>query len=745
MKTYLSLWLVFLFTLQAGCEDSSNQKEQVGDPNGNDPIVSVTLIPTPASALVFIGSTVEFSWYATTQSGSRLTAIAAELTVAPQVTPTDVSRHAYRFDDLGQYEVTVRLQPPHDSFSDTVNIRVTDQRPSVNLEYPARGDTVLEMAQGITLLGRTADTGTLTINGQPVTLNENGDFMHPFVPVWGLNKLVIEAQGAGITTTATPTFSYAEQFESSQVNGGTGVNLADALLAALAASFFDDGVHDHRNIDDLATVLEVIIEDSDLAAALQDTEAINALQTRQDIGELLGMMTTLDVSTTIVSPTSVGSTRVILDPVNGGIAFQAQIGNDSKPALTIRLKVDLTFEFLASDGRMGSATGSIYPTIRVGSALLSGILYIEKNPDMQPSAFIDDFVLNLNNIETDPVEDIELTLDFLGTQSIIDLSGLISLDTFSEQYIDPIINDAVTFITDSAESIVQAASETLLLQLFESLNISDTITFDNVIDPSRSSIALTYETELNRFNFTNDGAFVGFNLGVFTPPAIPRSNDGAIRRTDCLESRPNTFNQDWLNDLTFGLQGDALNGLLYGIWQAGLITGPVDLTEVLGDNSFLTGDQFNIVLDAHAPPILDSCRNEEGATLRIGDLRIELAGELINIQLDSTIFVDLDLRAAYRADEDGIYLEIGEVQTFDVEIIEVGENADEALLRPFLEDQLALIINGLLVGQGVGPVAIPALDLAELIENINTEDTLDVVPQGIRSQDGHIIIEANLD
>ena len=49
------------------------------------------------------------------------------------------------------------------------------------------------------------------------------------------------------------------------------------------------------------------------------------------------------------------------------------------------------------------------------------------------------------------------------------------------------------------------------------------------------------------------------------------------------------------------------------------------------------------------------------------------------------------------------------------------------------------------MGQGVGPVALPALDLAELIDNINTEDTLDVVPQGIRSQDGHIIIEANLD
>lgn len=745
MKTHLSLWLVFLFTLQAACEDSSNQKDQAGGPNGNDQIVSVTLVPNPASTLVFIGSTVEFSWYATTQSGSRLTEIPAELTVTPQVIPTDVSRHAYRFDELGQYDVTVRLSPPHDFFSDTTTISVTDQRPTVNLEYPARGDTVLEMAQGITLLGRTEDTTTLTINGQSVTLNENGDFTHLFSPAWGLNQLTIEAQGAGIVTTATPTFLYAEQFESSQVDEGRGVHLTDALLAALAASFFDDGIHDHRNIDDLATVLEVIIEDSDLATALQDTDAISALQTRQDIGEVLGMMTTLDVSTTIVSPTSVGATRVTLDPVNGGIAFQAQIGNDSKPALTIRLKVDLTFEFLASDGRMGSATGSIYPTIRVGSALLSGILYIDKTPGMQPIATVDDFMLNVNNIETDPIEDIELTLDFLGTQSTIDLSGLISLDSFSEQYIDPLINGAVTFITDSAQSIVQTASETLLLQLFESLNISDTITFDNVLDPTRSTIALSYQTELNRFNFTNNGAFIGFNLGVFTPPAIPRSNDGAIRRTDCLQARPNVFNQDWLNDLTFGLQGDALNGLLYGIWQSGLITGPVDLTEALGDNSFLTGDQFNIVLDAYAPPILDSCRDEEGATLRIGDLRIELAGELINIQLDSTIFVDMDLRATYRAESDGIYLEVGEVESFDVEIIEVGENTNEDLLRPFLEEQLALLINGLLVGQGIGPVALPALDLAELIENLNTEDTLDIVPQGIRSQDGHIIIEANLD
>ncbi len=728
-----------------GCEDNANSSDPSNQLPGNDQIIAVTIVPTPAQTLVFQGSTVTFSWYATTQSGNRITEPPAQLTVTPQVVPSDVSAHAYRFDETGEFQVQVRLNPPHDAFIDQTVITVTDQRPSVALDYPERGATILENTGGITIRGRTEHTASLTINGQAVQLNPDGGFDHPFQPIWGLNQLIIDAQGAGVITQATPTFFYAEQFQAAQGEDGRGVVLSDSILAALSAPFFDDAVHDHNNIDDVATIIEVIIEDSDLAAALQGTDAIDALQTRRDLGEVIGMMTTLDVATTIVSPTSVGATQVILDPVNGGIAFEARIGNDSKPALTIRLKVDLTFEFVASDGRMGTATGSIYPTIRVGSAFMSGILYIDKTPGMQPSALIDSFVLNINNIETDPIEDIELVFDFLGSMSTIDLSGLISLDSFSEDYIDPIVNSAVGFVTDSAETIIQSASETLLLELFSSLSVSDTLTFENIFDPSRASINLNYQTEINRFNFTNDGALIGFNPGVYTPPAIPRSNDGLMLRTDCLEERPNVFTPDWRNDIAFALQGDAINSLLYGIWQSGLITGPIDLTEALGDNSFLTGDGFNVVLDAYAPPILDACRDEDGATLRIGDLRIELTGELINIQLDSTIFVDMDLRAIYKADADGLFLEMGEVQTFDVEIIEVGANADEAQLRPFLEEQLGLIINGLVVGQGVGPVPLPSIDLGELIDNLDTQDTLDIVPVGIRSKDGHIIVEANLD
>ena len=124
---------------------------------------------------------------------------------------------------------------------------------------------------------------------------------------------------------------------------------------------------------------------------------------------------------------------------------------------------------------------------------------------------------------------------------------------------------------------------------------------------------------------------------------------------------------------------------------------------------------------------------------------MELSGELLNIRLDSTVFVDMSLKAMYRADAEGIFLEIGEVESFDVEIIDVGPNADEARLRPFLEEQLPFIINGLLVGQGVGPIDLPSLNLSETIENLEAADTLDLVPDGVLTRDGYLLIEGDLD
>ena len=727
------------------CSDESGGTSSGFGPSAEDPIVSVMLTVMPNETVVFVDSEVQFAWTAIARSGQRYNSLAAALTVPPELTTVDIDTHRYRAPEAGRYEIAVRLAAPYQNISDTLVLEVTDQAPQIFVDYPTRGETIRHQNGGIEVLGRAIATSRLTVNGQNVTLDGEGRFRFPIEPQWGLNILDIQASGAGVVVNSTPSFLYADAYQAVDPSDGIGITVSDAMLFAIAEGFFDDGIHDRNDIDDLATVVEVILEDTDLAAAITESGILDDLGTQRDLGTIAGNQTTLSVNTTVVSPTSVGPTSIQLNTIDGGIAFVGTLGSDDKPALTLRLRVDLTFDILAPDGRTGRATGAIYPTIKVGSGQIEGTLRLNKDPNTPATAQIEGFVLRAQDIQTDPLENVELELDFLGNQTTIDLSDFVSMETFSEEIIDPIINSLVTFLSDVIEPLVEDQSGDLLLRIFDALNLSDTMTIDNLFDSSRPPVEISYESEVNRFNFEEQGVTVGMNLSVYSPPTIPRRNDGSILRTDCLVNRPTVFGNDWSSDLTIALQTDAMNGLLHGIWQSGLITGPVNLSDALGDSSVFAGSELRVVLDPHAPPLLDACKNEEGTTIKLGDLRVELDGRLLSIQMDSTIFADLEMRAFYRADEEGVFLEIGEVLNFDVEIVEVGPDANEDMLRPFLQDQLPVLLNGLLVGQGIGPIELPSLNLSEQIENLEVMDTLDLIPSDVGSRDGYLMIKGDLD
>ena len=109
------------------------------------------------------------------------------------------------------------------------------------------------------------------------------------------------------------------------------------------------------------------------------------------------------------------------------------------------------------------------------------------------------------------------------------------------------------------------------------------------------------------------------------------------------------------------------------------------------------------------------------------------------------MYLDVELQANFRVDEEGLFLEVGELLVFDVEVIEVGPLANEDMLRGFLNEQLVTIINGLLVGRGLGPVTLPNIDLNEAIENLEAEDTLDIVPTSLESDAGYLLLKGTLD
>ena len=88
-------------------------------------------------------------------------------------------------------------------------------------------------------------------------------------------------------------------------------------------------------------------------------------------------------------------------------------------------------------------------------------------------------------------------------------------------------------------------------------------------------------------------------------------------------------------------------------------------------------------------------------------------------------------------------MEVGELLVFDVEVIEVGPLANEDMLRGFLNEQLVTIINGLLVGRGFSRNATEGPN--EAIENLEVEDSLDIVPTSLESDAGYLLLKGNFD
>ena len=316
-----------LFLTLGACNDEAGKPTGNFGPSADDPVISVALSMTPNESVVFLDTEVQFAWTAITRSGQRYNGLAGDLIVPPEFTAVDDTPFRYRASEIGQFEVNVRLRPPYQAIEDRLLIEVTNEMPAVLMDYPTRGETVLRQSGGIEVLGRTIATSALTINGQRVMLDAEGRFRFPMTPNWGLNILTMEASGAGQTVTASPSFLYAESYQ--QIGNGTdsGIKVPDALLAAIADSFFDDGIHDPNNIDDLATVVEVILEDSDLAAAIQDSGILDDLGTQRDLGLVAGNQTTLTISTSTVSPAfkppSTTSARQAVNPAVVNVADSA--------------------------------------------------------------------------------------------------------------------------------------------------------------------------------------------------------------------------------------------------------------------------------------------------------------------------------------------------------------------------------------------------------------------------------------
>ena len=150
----------------------------------------------------------------------------------------------------------------------------TQDAPDLVIDFPDRGET-FDGDSTLTVLGRVDDKGvgieSLTINGDVVEVKIDGSFEYEMTSAYGLNQIDARVVGmGGKEDAATRGYFYSTQWWDGAFGGDDAAGLGDRIAFRLGQDAFDDfdhpcstvdGVYVCDEVDDLATVGEIILND----------------------------------------------------------------------------------------------------------------------------------------------------------------------------------------------------------------------------------------------------------------------------------------------------------------------------------------------------------------------------------------------------------------------------------------------------------------------------------------------------
>lgn len=719
-----------------------------GDP------VAVELRVKPEKTVYKVGHQLTFSWVGLDAEGNEIPDLPGTLDLAVEgFSAIDVASNKYKAVKEGLYPVTVKLHAPYDALTDERTIIVDGTSPEIIITFPERGATLQGSGEAITILGTvTESVGSITsfvINGQAVGIGEDGSFSAEMTPEWGVNVIQVYAEDSnGNQGKLTPSYQYSSGYTSFVETNAEGVKVGDGMEIMLGQTFLDDGVHDPTDIDDAATLLEVVLSELDLESVINSS--LSGLSGSQPLADIGPLAATFLYTVQVVPPTDVGVTKVMLDSVLGGIAFEIEIGDATGPGLDITFNVQGKIDLEALGFPVGEVVLNLNTGITVQKMKIAGTLMMDMPTGGDLSADLENLTLELEGIELDPIEDvwvdINVSIPFVITYSNqLWLSDIIDLNTLTDTILDPLVDTVKDVVLAVLEPTLDAFAGDIMAAVLNSFGISDTLELPNFLNPSAPPVEVQYYTDLTSAHFDDPGAELGLSIGFFTEKGIDREVLGAIQRNSCLESFPEEFTYDWKHELAMALKTDALNSLFFAIWWSGLLEGPLDIAELAGGGLPIPVGDLGMNMKLLSAPVINDCGKAAGVEIQVGDMFLDFSGSLLGIQLDADAYVDLTLLAVFKTSPEGFFIEVGDLKDFDIEVVGVGPNADYEDVKSLLEDELPNILGTFLVGQEFGPIALPTIDLGEIVPGVPGGSVLEFQDLEITKSSGYVVIEGELD
>ena len=644
--------------------------------------------------------------------------------------PAPKDPKSYSFKQDGKYTFTTTLLDFPALGERSLDALCDSEGPKVLISSPERGAT-LKGGKKVTVKGMVVDdwsgVKSFTIGGVDVKVNGDGSFSHVIDSPQGMTALIWKALDTNDREShGVQSYYYSDKWYPVSMPGQATPFIDDGIGVWLGQQMIDSGKHNHKNPNDLATVVEIIVGTLDWDTLL----GAAAQKINQPIG-----------TAKFVATASVKNVKMGDKAFNGGYPEVAITVIDG--GMNIIIKVHNFSADFVLDGKLDNP--SPIPDLPVNQTITISAKSIEIQLDL---------LLKLDP-KTGKVKSEAKNVDVNLTNFQFNVKGVVGiLVNWLSNAIQPLTEAALEQVL---KGIMQSMFGDQVGALLEQLALNLPLELPPFIGDGKPA-KLALQSKIGRLTFyptkaQAGGIIVGMDAAMTSDKGVKRKVLGSIGRAGCLvpeQLKKQVFNPGQKFPLELGLADDFVNQLLHALWWTGALSLTID-EKVIGDSVDLSTfgvKDLAVTTDFWLPPIVNTCMGGGVLKLQVGDLKLNAKLKLSDTPVDIDLFITLQAEAELKAVKDPktgetqIGFALKQIDYLEMEIVNINAEAKN------LEDLFVNLIKTVMVpklvdslGSGLGSFPLPAFDLSAFSPSIPKGTELALAIQKIENALGYTYIK----
>lgn len=714
---------------------------QAGEPT------QLIFLADPDKAYYMPGDVVALEATAADPAGNPVGGMTAQIK-APNQGVSKVSDNTWKLNTEGTHLFTATLSGAGMEASKSLVVDGTP--PNLVILSPARGST-LSGTPTIQVKGNVSDNLSgvtdVDVSGYTIQVHNDGDFGLPMPAAHGMNRIEAMAiDGAGHVAEDAVAAYHSQGWQPYGTESVEDARLDNALQVFLSQEILDDGDHSQAPIDDLATMLEVVLADLDLSE-LSDMGPFWMETMPNVVDETLvvaGIPITLQgdaVFTAGVSSVLAPNPKVNLDARQGGVVmdfdFLPAAGEPGLEVLVsvradlpinVHAEIDLGGIFLTYDDVLNPYVEWII-VLTMDEFAFTTDTDISKTSGQPLLVNVVDVTVDANGFDIDPFGSVVIDLGeldlplvgqvLLGTMFLDDLIAPLN-QLLGQDFLAPIVNGLLDVTTDYIAPLMKDQVAPLFIGLIESMASDRQLTIP-AMAPTAADVVLDVDTELDTVWFTEKGGQITMSALTTGPETLEGANPGSILRAACNGTDPGSFAFAKTHPMETGIHVDLVNQLLHGAWRAGAF----DITWKEADLSSGGLGAYGISQAALStslllPPIVEDCNGKGTLFAQVGDMLVTGSfthqGQGVSVTAYVSAAGELDPTPAGKA----MNLSLTQMGKVTVTITELSAPAsyDAAEFEALITDELAPALFYGLSANVMSELPVPMFDISAALGDL---------------------------